>query len=200
MKLYWAPQSRSSQALRILEEAGAEYERVTVDIRAGAQNAPAFRAINPMGKVPVLEDEGVIVAESAAICAHVADRFPRAGLAPPPGDAMRGAYFRWLFFGPSCIEPAIVQKFTGLDIDKATAGWGSYALVLDTLEEALASVGPWILGETYSAADVVIGSGLNFGMMFELIEPRAAFSAYVERFRARPAIQRATEIELQAGA
>ncbi|QPC44871.1 glutathione S-transferase family protein [Kaustia mangrovi] len=200
MKLYWAPQSRSSQALRILEEAGAEYERVTVDIRAGGQDDPAFRAINPMGKVPVLEDEGVIVAESAAICAHVADRFPQAGLAPPPGDPMRGAYFRWLFFGPSCIEPAIVQKVTGLDIDKATAGWGSYALVLDTLEEALSSVGPWILGETYSAADVVIGSGLNFGMMFELIEPRAAFSAYVERFRARPAIQRATKIELQAGA
>lgn len=195
MKLYWSPRTRSSQALRILEEAGASYERVLIDVFSGAQNEPGYRAVNPMGKVPALEDEGVIVTESAAICAHVADRFPEAGLAPPVGDPRRGTYYRWLVFSPACIEPAYTQKFTGLEMDKSMAGWGSYELVLDTLEQALSGEGPWLLGEQFSAADVIIGSALNFGLQFEIVEPRPTFSAYTERFNARPAIKRAAEIE-----
>src|SRR6516225_6145346 len=98
MKLYWAPQSRAFRALWMLEEAGCPYERVLVDIRKGEQSAPAFRAVNPMMKVPALTDGAAAVAESAAICAYVAERVPEARLAPPLGDPGRGRYLHWLFF------------------------------------------------------------------------------------------------------
>ena len=105
MKLYWAPGTRSLRTLWMLEEAGAPYERVLVDLRNGGQNDPAFRRINPMGKVPAFEDGAAQLAESAAICAYIAERCPEAGLAPQIGDPLRGRYFHWLFFAPGCIEP-----------------------------------------------------------------------------------------------
>jgi glutathione S-transferase len=194
MKLYWAPQTRSIQALWALEESGLTYERVLIDVRAGAQNSPRYRAINPMRKVPALEDDGTIVTESAAICAHVADRAPKADLAPPVGDSRRGAWYRWLFFAPGCIEPAFVQRFTGLTVEKSTAAWGSYDLVIDTLDGAVKK-GPWILGERFSAADIMIGSGIRFGLLFKIVEPRPAFTEYVARCDARTAFKRAQAID-----
>lgn len=192
MKLYWCPQSRASTALWMMEEAGIAYERELIDIRTGAQSRPEFAAVNPMMKVPALSDGAVNVAESGAILAYVAERVPEAGLAPPVGDGKRGDYLRWLFFGPM-IEAAITQKVTGLEMASSTAGWGSYERVTDVLEAGVKDR-PWLLGERFSAADVLIGSNLNFGMMFKLIEPRPAFAAYVERCRARPAFQRAQAI------
>src|SRR5262249_34592954 len=106
MKLYWAPQPRAGRAVWMMEEAGAPYERVLVDIRSGAQNTPAYHAVNPMEKVPALTDGDAAVAESSAICAYVADRVPEAGLAPPIGDPSRGRYLHWLFFAAGCIEAA----------------------------------------------------------------------------------------------
>lgn len=192
MKLYWCPQSRSITALWMMEEAGVRYERELIDIRTGAQSRPEFAAINPMMKVPALSDGPVNVAESGAILAYVAERVPEAGLAPPVGDEKRGDYLRWLFFGP-LIEAAITQKMTGLDMASSTAGWGSYERVTDVLEAGVKD-GAWLLGERFSAADVLIGSNLNFGMMFKLIEPRPAFAAYVERCKERPAFQRSQAI------
>ncbi|MEX0809798.1 MAG: glutathione S-transferase family protein [Dongiaceae bacterium] len=194
MKLYWAPQTRAASALWVLEESGARYERSLVDIRAGAQMTAAYRAINPMGKVPALDDDGTIVTEAAAICAHVADRFPAASLAPPIGDPARGAYYRWLVFEPACIEPAFMQKHTGLEVDSTTAAWGSYDRVIDTLDAALAT-GPWILGENFTAADVMVGGAVRFGIAVKMIEPRPSFSAYVSRCEGRPAFQRAVLID-----
>jgi glutathione S-transferase len=195
MKLYWAPHTRSFTALWALHEAGVAYDRERIDIRAGAQDAPAYRAINPMGKVPALVDEGVVVTETAAICAYVADRVPSPQLAPLEGSPARGAYYRWMFFGPSCIEPALTQKRTGLEVPKSTAGWGSFDLVMDTLEGATAAAEPWLLGERFTMADVVIGAALHFGVAFGMVEPRPAFTAYVERCQARPAFQTAQTID-----
>ncbi len=147
-----------------------------------------------MGKVPVLVDEGVVVTETAAICAYLADRVPSPQLAPLESSPQRGAYYRWMFFGPSCIEPAFTEKFTGLDMPKSTAGWGSYDLVMDTLDGVTAAAAPWLLGERFTMADVVIGASLHFGIAFEIIEPRPAFTAYVERCSARPAFQAAQTV------
>jgi glutathione S-transferase len=194
MKLFWAPQTRSSRALWMLEEAGIPYERVLVDIRKGEQAQPSFRAVNPMMKVPALSDGAAMVAECAAICAYVAERVPEARLAPPLGDPARGRYLHWLFFSSGCMEAAFTQKFLKFELSSSMAGWGSFERVMDVLTEAL-EARPWILGEKFSAADVMLGSDLNFGInLLKVVEPRPAFTAYVARCAARPAFQRAQAI------
>lgn len=194
MKLYWSPRSRSFTALWLLEETGQPYERVLTDISTGAQKTPEFLAVNPMGKVPALGDGDVAIAESAAICAYVAERFPDAKLAPPLGDPRRAKYLQWLFFGPSCIEPALIQIFTKLEVPSSTAAWGSATQVFDVLDRALEK-GPWILGNDFSAADIVIGSGLNFAIrQFKMVPSRPAFDRYIDACVARPAFQRAEKI------
>jgi glutathione S-transferase len=194
MKLYWSPRSRSFTALWLLEETGQPYERVLTDISTGAQKTPEFLAVNPMGKVPALGDGDVAIAESAAICAYVAERFPDAKLAPPLGDPRRAKYLQWLFFGPSCIEPALIQIFTKLEVPSSTAAWGSATQVFDVLDKALEK-GPWILGDDFSAADIVIGSGLNFAIrQFKMVPSRPAFDRYIDACVARPAFQRAEKI------
>ena len=108
---------------------------------------------------------------------------------------MRGRYFHWLFFEPGCIEPAFAQKFANFELPTTAAGWGDFNRVFDTLETAL-KPGPWILGEKFSAADVMIGCDLLFGVeRFKIVEPRPVFAAYLERCHARPALQRALAID-----
>jgi glutathione S-transferase len=195
MQLYWWPKTRSLRALWMLEEVGCPYERVPVNITQGGQKDPAFLAVNPMGKLPALADGEAKLAESAAICAYLADKFPEAGLAPPVGDARRGRYLHWLFFAPACIEPAFTQKFAKIELPESSAGWGSYDRVFSVLEQTL-TTGPWLLGESFSAADVMIGSDLWFGIhLFKLVEPKPAFRTYVDRCLARPALQRALAID-----
>ena len=195
MKLYWAPQTRAFRAVWMLEEAGRPYERVLIDIRNGAQSTPAFQVVNPMMKVPALADGAAMVAESAAICTYVAERVPEANLAPPPGDPSRGRYLHWLFFAAACIEPAFTQKFLKFEMNPSQAGWSSFERVIDVLAEALRPR-PWILGERFSAADVMLGSDLNFGMnLLKIVEPRPEFTAYVARCAARPAFQRAVAVD-----
>lgn len=202
MKLYWCLQTRSFRALWLMEEAGVPYERVRVDIRKGEQNAPWFRAINPMGKVPALSDGEAKVAESAALCAYVAERCPEAKLAPPLGDPARGRYLHWLFFAAGCIEAAYTQKFTNLAVPggEVSAGWGSFDKVMDVLEQAVRP-GPWLLGERFSAADIMIGADLHFGLtLLKIVPPRPAFADYVGRCSERPAFKRAEAIEAAGAA
>ncbi len=195
MKLYWAPKSRSFRAVWMMEEAGRPYERVLIDITSGAQSGDAYREINPMMKVPALADGAVKVAESGALCTYVAESVPEAGLAPAIGDPSRGDYLRWMFFSGSCVEGAFIEKFANVSIPSSSAGWGSFDRVVDVLEQGVSS-GEWLLGERFSAADVMIGSDLYFGIdVFKIIEPRPALTAYVARCTARPAFQRAQEIE-----
>jgi glutathione S-transferase len=194
VKLYWSPRSRSFSGLWILEETGQPYERVLTDISTGAQKKPEYLAINPMGKVPALQDGDATIAEAAAICAYVAERFPGAKLAPPVGDPRRAKYLQWLFFGPSCIEPALIQIFTKLEVPSSTAAWGNASQVFDVLDKALEK-GPWLLGDDFSAADVVIGSGLNFAIRsFKMVPARPSFDRYLDACAARPAFQRAMEL------
>ena len=194
MQLYWSPRSRSFSAIWLMEETGLPYERVLTDITTGAQKAPEFLKINPMGKVPALKDGDATLGEAAAICGYIADRYPEAKLAPAPSDPKRARYLQWLFFSPSCIEPALIQIFTKLEVPASTAAWGSATQVFDVLDAALQK-GPWILGDQFSAADIVIGSGLNFAVrLFKMVPSRPSFDAYIERCAARPAFQRAETI------
>jgi glutathione S-transferase len=194
MQLYWSPRSRSFSSLWLMEETGQPYERVLTDISTGAQRKLEYLAINPMGKVPALKDDEATLAEAAAIAAYVAERYPQAKLAPPLGDPLRAKYLYWLFFGPGCIEPAMVQIATKIEMNPVAAGWGDSQRVIDVLDNALTK-GPWILGDQFSAADIVIGSGLNFAVrLFKMIPSRPSFDAYIARCMARPAFQRAEKI------
>jgi glutathione S-transferase len=194
MNLYWAPRTRSFTTLWLMEETGQPYERVLIDLAKGAQKTVEYLAINPMGKVPALKDDDAVLAEAAAICAYVAERYPDAKLAPPLGDPLRAKYLYWLFFAPSCVEPAMVQVATKIEMSSVSAGWGDAQLVFDVLDAALTK-GPWLLGETFSAADIAIGSGLNFAVrLFKMVPSRPSFERYIDRCAARPAFQRASVI------
>ena len=191
IKLYWCPKTRAMRALWLMEEAGVPFERVRIDIRdAQAKADPEFRAASPLGKVPALVDGAAKISDSGAICAYIADAYPQAGLAPPIGDPQRGRYLQWLMFTNSNIEPAMMEKFSGLAANRTAHGWGDYASVLETLRDALRT-GPWILGERFSAADVMLGSAVYFLDMFKILGDEPVLKAYVERCVARPAARRA---------
>ena len=194
MKLYWSPRSRSFTTLWLMEETGQPYERILTDIATGAQKSPDFLKVNPMGKVPALQDGDVTMAESAAICAYVADRYPQAKLAPPIGDPRRAKYLQWLFFAPSCIEPAILQAYLKLDIPAMSAAWGSTTQTFDVLDQALQK-GPWLLGDAFTAADIAIGAGINYAIrMFKMVPERPNFERYLDACAARPAFQAALKL------
>jgi glutathione S-transferase len=189
--LYSHPMSRGRTVHWLLEELGVPYEYKLVDIEKGEQKAPAYLAINPMGKVPAVVHNGVVVTESAAICVYLADAFPAARLAPKVDDPKRGTYLRWFFFGAACFEPAVIDKmFARPPVERPGAlGYGTYESTLAVLESAL-KPGPYILGETFSAVDVFLGSQIHWALMTKAIEPRPQFQQYAERCAARPAMQR----------
>lgn len=201
LTLYWAPNTRAMRALWMLEELGQPYERVLVDIRNGGQTTPDYHRINPMEKVPALTDGPVAVAESGAVLAYLADRYPQAGLAPAFDDPRRGRYLQWLFFSGNCIEPAVGELAGGKGGGNSVQnGWGTAERVMSVLDEALQG-GPWLLGEAFSAADVLIGIDLNFlGRIMKLLPETPAMAAYVDRCVARPAFQRAAAIDQAAAA
>lgn len=192
---YTNPMSRGRIVRWMLEEVGQPYRTEIMEF--ADLSSAEYRSINPMGKVPAISHGHTIVTETAAICAYLADAFPEADLAPAPTDPARGAYYRWLFFGAGCIEPAVSNKSLGFDIPadkRGMVGYGSMDSVLDTLEEAVAE-GPYLLGEQFTAADVYIGSQIAFGTMFGTIEKRPAFLAYLQRVSMRPAAVAAREID-----
>jgi len=195
MKLYWAPHTRAFTALWMLEETGLPYELVKIDWKAGALKTEAFRRVNPMMKIPAIEDGEAKVAETGAICAYLCERPGAAELAPPLGDPSRGRFWQWLFFGGNCIEPAVAQIFAKFELPSVSAAWGDSDRVFATLEAALVP-GPWLLDDRFCAADVVIGNYLSLCVeTFKILPPRPVFAAYIERCKARPAYQRALAIE-----
>jgi glutathione S-transferase len=189
---YTNPRSRGRIAHWMLEEVGAPYRMQVLDLEKREQKSSDYLAINPMGKVPAIVHRGVVVTEAAAICAYLADAFPKTKLGPPLDDPLRGTYLRWLFFAAGCIEPALVDRMYSRPLpDRPGAlGYGSYADTLNALELAI-SPGPFILGERFSAADVCVGSEIGFGLMVKAIEPRQTFREYFERLSQRAAFQRA---------
>lgn len=192
LRLYTAAPSRGAIVRWMLEEVGVPYAVTVLDLKAGEQLKPGYLALNPMGKVPTLVHDGVAISESAAICCYLADTFPAAGLAPPVGDKRRGPYLKWLFYGPSCLEPAMLDKAQGREpAGRGPTGWIGFDSTLDIIARALAgSGGPWLLGDQFTAADVVIGSGLRWGTLFKLIPERADLAPYLARLAERPALQR----------
>ena len=197
MIFYTNPMSRARMVRWALEEIGQPY-RTEVIGYGPEMKSPAFIAINPMGKVPALKHGDVVVTETAAIIAYLADAFPQAGLAPALADPIRGTYYRWLFFAAGPYEAATTMKALGFDVPPERArmcGFGaSQSEVLDVLEAAI-TPGPYLLGESFSAADIYLGAQLGFGLMFKSIPPRPAFTAYVARLQARPAALRANELD-----
>lgn len=194
--LYTNPQSRGRIARWMLEEIGHPY-RVEVLDYATTMKAPAYLAINPMGKVPAVKHGAAVVTETPAICAYLADAFPAAGLAPPPGDRLRAPYYRWLFFAAGPAEAATSNKALGFVVPperERMIGYGRLELVLDTLESAVTQ-SDYLAGNTFTAADLYVGSHLGFGMMFGMIEKRPAFERYWQRLSDRPACRRARELD-----
>jgi glutathione S-transferase len=202
--LFWCPQTRASRILWLLEEMDQPFEVRMIDIRKPeARAAPDFVAASPMGKVPALMDSGgqgvVRLADSAAIALYLADRYPSAGLAPPVEDPSRGDYLYWMTFTPGVIEPAMMERFNNWEVSRATSGWGNFDAMIEVLERGLER-GPWLLGERFSAADVLVGSSVYFMKAFGVLPDSAALQAYCERCLARPAYQIALgrDAELEA--
>jgi glutathione S-transferase len=193
---YTHPQSRGRIVRWMLEETGQPYRTELLEYGM-TMKAPAYLAINPMGKVPALRHGDTVVTEAAAICAYLADVFPEARLAPPPGDRLRGPYYRWLFFVAGPLEAAWTNKAMGFDVPperERMMGYGRFERVIDVLEGAV-SQAEYVVGDDFTAADVYVGSGIGFGMQFGMIEKRPAFERYWQRLSARPAAQRAKEID-----
>ena len=187
---YYAPHSRSGIVLWMLEELGVPYRMELLSLKKGTHKSPEYLAINPMGKVPAIKHGGTVVTEASAICCYLADAFPAAGLAPAIGDPARGTYLRWLFFSPSCIEPAMADKaFNRPPVPASAVGYGDFDTVMDTVSQAV-SQGEYLLGDRFSAADVVLGSTLRYGMMFDILPKRPEFEAYAGRLAKRAALQR----------
>jgi glutathione S-transferase len=193
LTLYHAAPSRSSITRWMLEEIGEPYEIKLLNLKEGEQRKPEYLAVNPMGKVPALDHDGTVITEAAAICAYLADAFPAAKLSIPIGDKQRGPYLKWLFFGPVCIEPAISDRaFPRKETPpRGTLGYGDYETTMNVVAQAVAK-GPYLLGERFTAADVVVGATLRWGMMFKLVPERPEFTAYAARLEERPALKRAT--------
>jgi len=192
--LYTNPMSRGRIARWMLEEVGADYRTEILEYGT-TMKAPEYLAVNPMGKVPAIRHGDTVVTECAAICAYLADAFPQANLAPALKD--RGSYYRWLFFAAGPLEAAIADRTLGVDVpaDKQMmVGYGTYAHVMDALEKAV-SAAPYIAGDSFTAADVYIGSHISWGIQFGTMEKRPAFEAYWKRLESRPAHLRATELD-----
>jgi len=193
---YTNPQSRGRIVRWMLEEVGQPYRTELLDY-ATTMKAPAYLAVNPMGKVPALRHGETVITEAAAICAYLADAFPGAGLAPAPGDRLRGPYYRWLFFAAGPVEAAASNHALGLVVPEGRErmiGYGSYKDVMNALESAV-SQGDYLVGDRFTAADVYVGSHIGFGLQFGTFEKRAAFERYVARLGARAAFQRAQKID-----
>jgi glutathione S-transferase len=176
----------------MLEEVGEPYELHVLNLKRGDHRSAEYLQLNPMGKVPTLVHGDAVITEAAAICAYLADEFPRARLNVPVGDPSRGVYLKWLFFGPSCIEPAITDRaFPRKEPpSRATLGYGDFDTVMEVVAKAVVK-GPYLMGAQFTAADVVIGATLRWGMAFKLIPARLEFTAYTERLAERPALKRA---------
>jgi glutathione S-transferase len=194
LTLYHAINTRGAIARWMLEELGQPYEVKILKLAEGDSRKRDFLAINPMGKVPVIVHGEAVVSESAAICTYLADEFPQAGLNVPIDDPRRGPYLKWLFFGAGPLEQAITDKaFPRKEEPRRTAiGYGDFETAMDTTAKAVAK-GPYLFGEHFTAADVIVGSQLRFGMLFKMVPERREFADYVARLMARPAARRAQD-------
>lgn len=188
--LFHSPNTRSSGALILLEELGADYALQVLNMKAGEQRGAAYLAINPMGKVPAVLHDGALVTEQVAVFLYLADLYPEAGITPAIGDALRGPYLRWMAFYGSCFEPALIDRAQKREASPSSMSpYGDFDTMLKTLTDQLAR-GPYLLGDKFTAADVLWGTALTWTTMFGLIPETPVTRAYMDRVNARPAVAR----------
>jgi len=194
---FHSPNSRSVGTRILLEELGAPYELVALNMKAGEQREKHYTAVNPMGKVPAILHHGALITEQPAVFIYLADLFPEKRLAPAIGDPLRGPYLRWMVFYGSCFEPAVVDKAMKRDpAPPATSPYGDYDTMFKTLSDQLAK-GPYILGNKFSAADVLWGTALNWTTTFKVVEATPLIRAYIDRVRARPAVAKVSAMDAE---
>ncbi|WP_394779776.1 glutathione S-transferase family protein [Undibacterium sp.] len=195
--LFHSPQSRSACARVLLEELGADYQLHALNMKAAEQRGTAYLAVNPMGKVPAILHGDVLVTEQAAVCMYLAELYAKAGLSPAPGDPLRGAYLRWMVFYGSCFEPAVVDLSLKREpAPPSLCPYGSFETVLETVRQQL-STGPYLLGERYTAADVLWGSALTWIVAYKLVPELPEIVAYVDLINKRPAVMRAAALDAE---
>jgi len=192
---YHAPNSRSAGTRALLEELGVEYDLHVLDFKKNEQRSTPYTAINPMGKVPAIAHRGELVTEQPAVFLYLADLYADKGLAPALDDPLRGPYLRWMVFYGSCFEPAAVDRALKREpVPPSTCPYGDWDTMFDTLVAQLER-GPYILGERFSAADVLWGTALKWMTMFKLVPDLPVIHAYVERIASRPGMRRAAALD-----
>ncbi|MER2534445.1 MAG: glutathione S-transferase family protein [Rhizobiaceae bacterium] len=198
LKFYYAPFSRASALLWLLEEIGAPYETVMIDIRAEGGVPEDYRRIQPNKKVPAIEHDGVVITERAAITIHLADAFPQAGLAPAIGDPLRGPYLTSCVYSDSVFDPCISARAHGLTYGSNDYSFGLFDDMVAYLERRL-TAHPYAVGDRFTAADVQLASGIQFTMgMLKILPEKPVFKSYLERIAVRPAFQRARQMDQEA--
>ncbi len=198
--LFHSPQTRSSGTLILLEELGVPYDLRILNMKAGEQRQPAYLAINPMGKVPAVLHGGTLVTEQVAIFIYLADLFPQAGLAPALTDPLRGAYLRWLVYYAACYEPGLIDRAMKREPGPvAMSTYGDFDTMLQTMVSQVTDH-PYLLGDTISAADILWGSALHWGSLFNLIPATDTITAYVARVRQRPAALKVAAMDIELAA
>lgn len=197
---YHSPNTRSTGTRVLLAELGAPHEMRVLNMKAGEQRQPPYLAVNPLGKVPAIVHDGALVTEQGAIYLYLADLFPEAGLAPAIGDPLRGPYLRWLVYYGSSFEPAVTDLAMKRDpAPPSMSPYGDFDTMLSVIVGALRK-GPYLLGDRFSAADVLWGGALMWMTMFKLVPELPEIKAYVERVCSRPAFVRITAEDAELAA
>jgi glutathione S-transferase len=191
LEFYHNPQSRAAMTHWLLEEIGCDYTVKPVAYEDGSMRTPEFLAVNPMGKIPAIKDGETIVTETTAIAIYLADKYKTPNdLAPAIDDKRRGEYLRWIAYQSACIDPAMMQAGLKFETQRQQAGWGNVELVQDVLDQRLASAKPYLFGDWFTAADVLIGGALGWATQFGMFEMRENYKPYLEAVQSRPAFQR----------
>lgn len=192
IELFHNPQSRATMMHWLLEEFGVGYELVRVNYDDGSMRTPEFLEVSPLGKIPAIRDGEVTVSDTVAIALYLADKYKTPNdLAPAIDDKRRGEYLRWLVFQASSVEPAMMQAGAKFETKRQQAGWGDVDTVVDALEARLAKADPWLLGDWFTAADVVLGGAVGWAIGWNLFPKKPAMAAYAARLQERPAYQKA---------
>lgn len=196
--LYFAPGTRATRIAFLLEELGVPWEKVTLDLARREHKAPDYLAINPNGVVPALKDGDTMIFESVAIALHLADRFAEKRLAPPPDSALRGRYLSWMVWSMTTLEPPIgavylerLKPAEQQSVAATATAMEQFRNSAQVLEGEL--TGPYLLGASLSAADVMVGCVLAFADMLGMLEGHPRLRDYVGRITARPAFGRAMQ-------
>ena len=200
LTFFHSPNTRSAGARILLEELDADYTLHVLNMKKGEQREPAYLAINPMGKVPALLHRGELICEQVAVFIYLADLFPAAGLAPALNDPLRGPYLRWMAFYGSCYEPAVIDRSMKREpASMATSPYGTFDIMFKALTDQLAK-GPYLLGEKFSAADVLWGTALTLTTMFGLVPETQVTRAYMDRINARPSVVKTRKLDAELAA